>query len=255
MRCFYFPHGRLRRNELLPLAPELKRHLFLVLRMAKGETIELFNGRGQVATAVLRSDDQVELLDVTEYPPPQCSLTLIQGLPKGDKLELILQKGTELGVNSFHVTTMARSIGQLKAERRQKRLQRWEKIVQEAARQCRQYHLPRLTVQATLNETLANVVADVRLLLWEEAARPLDEVLPQNRPQRIAVIVGPEGGITPREAARAEAAGYQAVSLGPRILRTETAGLAIMAVLQYLYGDLASGQHGEQPCHQGKEKS
>jgi 16S rRNA (uracil1498-N3)-methyltransferase len=72
----------------------------------------------------------------------------------------------------------------------------------------------------------------------------LSEVLPKKTPQRIAVIVGPEGGVSPHEAALAEANGYQAVSLGPRILRTETAGLAIMTVLQYLYGDLASGQHG-----------
>ncbi len=255
MRCFYFPHPELRRGDLLPLTDELRKHLCVVLRMVPGEKVEFFNGYGQVATAVLRDEYCVELFDVVTRPAPQCSLTLIQGLPKGDKLELVLQKGTELGVNSFYLTAMERSVSQLKADRKQKRLERWQKIVQEAARQCRQYYLPELTADVTLAETLSAVDADVKLLLWEESARPLSEVLPQKAPQRIAVIVGPEGGVSPREAAQAEANGYQAVSLGPRILRTETAGLAIMTVLQYLYGDLASGQHGRTAMNQGKEKS
>jgi len=244
MRCFYFPLPELRSGDLLSLTDELKKHLCVVLRMTPGEKVEFFNGDGQIATAILKDDCRVELLDVVTHPAPQCSLTLIQGLPKGDKLELVLQKGTELGINSFYLTTMERSVSQLKENRKQKRLERWQKIVQEAARQCRQYYLPELTAGMTLAETLSDVDADLKLLLWEESARPLVEVLPQKAPQRIAVIVGPEGGISPCEAAQASANGYQAVSLGPRILRTETAGLAIMTVLQYLYGDLASGQHG-----------
>jgi 16S rRNA (uracil1498-N3)-methyltransferase len=244
MRCFYFPQPEYRCGDLLSLTDELKKHLCVVLRMVPGDKVELFNGYGQVATAVVKNTTMIELLEVRTCPKPQCSLTLIQGLPKGDKLELVLQKGTELGVNRFCLTPMERSVGQLKSARREKRLERWGKIIQEAARQCRQYHLPELTADSALSETLANVDADLKLLLWEESARPLHEVLSQYAPRRIAVIVGPEGGVSPQEAAQAEASGYQAVSLGPRILRTETAGLAIMAILQYLYGDLASGQHG-----------
>lgn len=255
MRSFYFPQPEYRCGDLLPLTDELRKHLYVVLRMVAGEQVELFNGHGQVATAVLKENATVELLEVQNCPKPQCLLTLIQGIPKGEKLELILQKGTELGVNHFRLTPMERSVGQIKSNRRQKRLERWEKIIQEAARQCHQYHLPDLTTEVTLPETLENVDADLKLLLWEESARPLLDVLPQKQPQRIAVIVGPEGGVSPREAAQAEANGYQAVSLGPRILRTETAGLAIMTILQYLYGDLASGQHGSTAMYQGKEKS
>jgi 16S rRNA (uracil1498-N3)-methyltransferase len=90
---------------------------------------------------------------------------------------------------------------------------------------------------------LSTVEADLKLLLWEESTDPLEKVFPQISPQRIAVVVGPEGGISQQEAALAKTAGYKAVSLGPRVLRTETAGLAIMAILQYLYGDLALGRH------------
>ncbi len=244
MRCFYLPEPKLCNRDIICLPIELRRHLQTVLRLQPGDKIELFNGVGQLATSILKENSEVELLDVVNYPPPSCSLTLIQGLPKGDKLELILQKGTELGVNQFYLTAMERSVGQLKSDRKQKRLERWQKIIQEAARQSRQYHLPQLVTDTSLPHVLSTIKADLKLLLWEESTTPLREVLPQLLPQRIAVLVGPEGGVSQQEVDQARAEGYQAVSLGPRILRTETAGLAIMAILQYLYGDLASSQHG-----------
>jgi len=243
MRCFYLPEPELCSGTIIRLPDELKSHLQVVLRLRPGDEIQFFNGAGQVAVSVLRENSEIELQSVVNYPSPLCSLVLIQGLPKGDKLELILQKGTELGVNEFYLTTMERSVGLLKSNRRQKRLERWQKIVQEAARQSRQYHLPQLVVADTLTESVSVVEADLKLLLWEESAEPLAAVQPQLPPQRIAVVVGPEGGISQQEADQVKAAGYQAVSLGSRILRTETAGLAIMAILQYLYGDLASGRH------------
>jgi 16S rRNA (uracil1498-N3)-methyltransferase len=242
MRCFYLPEPKLCRGTVIGLPNELKRHLKTVLRLLPGERIELFNGLGQLATAILKENSEVELLDVRTSPPPVCSLTLIQGLPKGDKLELILQKGTELGVNRFYLTTMERSIALLKSDRQQKRLDRWQKIIQEAARQSRQYHLPQLVVGTSLPRVLAAAQADLKLLLWEQSEVSLEDVLPQQSPQQVVVLVGPEGGISRQEAEQAIAEGYQAVSLGPRILRTETAGLAIMAILQYLYGDLASAR-------------
>jgi len=244
MRCFYFSHPEFQSGDRLPLAHDLRKHLYVVLRMAPGDRVKLFNGCGQVATAVLKDDDTVELADVVLCPAPQCTLSLIQGLPKGDKLELILQKGTELGVNSFYLAAMERSVGQIKAERRKKRLERWQKIIQEAARQSHQYFLPSLAADITFSEAIRSAGGDLKLLLWEESAVPLNWVLPKISPQQITVVVGPEGGITSGEAAQAEAAGFQPVSLGPRVLRTETAGLAIMTILQYLYGDLATGQHG-----------
>ncbi|MFK5927389.1 MAG: RsmE family RNA methyltransferase [Desulfuromusa sp.] len=244
MRCFYLPEPKLCNGAIIHLPSELKKHLQTVLRLQPGDKIQLFNGAGQVATSILRENSEVELQNVIKHPLPLCSLILIQGIPKGDKLELILQKGTELGINEFHLTTMERSIGLLKSNRQEKRLERWKKIVQEAARQSRQYYLPQLVVDTKLTGALSTVEADLKLLLWEESTTPLTEVLPQLPPQRVAVVVGPEGGITQQEVAQATEKGYQPVSIGPRILRTETAGLAIMTILQYLYGDLASGQHG-----------
>ena len=168
-------------------------------------------------------------------------MTLIQGVPKGEKLELILQKGTELGVNHFILVPMQRSVGALKKDRQDKKYQRWTKIIQEAARQCRQYHVPQLSLCSAFGEALALGDATLKLLLWEESVAPLDQILPSAPLSSVTVVVGPEGGVTAEEARLAAARGYQAASLGPRILRTETAGLAIMSLLQYRYGDLSAG--------------
>ncbi len=154
-------------------------------------------------------------------------------------MELVLQKGTELGVSHFSLVEMERSVGQLKADRRGKKIDRWEKIIQEAARQCRQFYLPQFEVGDSFQSTLDQVDADVKLLLWEDSDVALSSVLPQQPVGRVAVVVGPEGGISCREVKLAQSLGFESVSLGARILRTETAGLAIMSILQYLYGDLS----------------
>ncbi len=241
MRCFYLPGVKFCDGAVVNLPTDLKKHIKLVLRLQPENKIQVFNGRGLLATVIIQEDYTIKFCEIVSCPAPPCSLTLIQGIPKGDKLELVLQKGTELGVNQFNLTPMARSVTQLKSDRKQKRMERWQKIITEAARQSRQYYLPQLQFGSSFADTLTTVDADLKLLLWEESAAPLTAVLPATNPQKIAVLVGPEGGITQQEAELAMATGFQSVSLGPRILRTETAGLAIMAVLQYLYGDLTTG--------------
>jgi 16S rRNA (uracil1498-N3)-methyltransferase len=208
-----------------------------------------------VARALILEQSLVRILSVAHVAAADCHLTLIQGLPKGEKMELVLQKGTELGVSHFLPTQMERSVGRLKAEREKKRFGRWEKIIQEAARQSAQPYLPQLQIEHSLESALSSVDADLKLLLWEESGQPLNQVLPGIPPQRVAVIVGPEGGVSAKEAQLAERAGYLPVSIGPRILRTETAGLAIMAILQYLYGDLANGRCSSDTVFQGKDES
>jgi len=234
---------------------EVLKHLRTVLRISAGAEIELLDGCGRVAEARVGEDFSAQILAVRQVAEPDCHLSLIQGLPKGEKLELVLQKGTELGVNCFLPTQMERSVCRLKADREQKRLVRWQTIIQEAARQSGQPWLPELQFKDNLSAALDLVEADLKLFLWEESAQPLEQLLPAQPPKRIAVIVGPEGGITATEAQSAKLAGFQAVSLGPRILRTETTGLAIMAILQYLYGDLAKGRSSSQAARQGKDES
>lgn len=238
MRCFFYQDLPVNPGGVIELPPDLQHHLLRVLRLEPGEQIRLFDGNGRFADALLQPCGMAEIRHVAVAAPPTCRITLIQGLPKGEKTELILQKGTELGVSDFVLVPMARSIMRLKSRPRQQ--QRWKKIIQEAARQCRQYHLPRLHVATSFADALATGgAADLKLLLWEETAHPLDLSQVDGPPRQIAVVVGPEGGISRGEAEQALKQGYQPAGLGERILRTETASLAIISILQYLYGDLA----------------
>jgi 16S rRNA (uracil1498-N3)-methyltransferase len=165
-----------------------------------------------------------------EHPFP---LRLLQALPKGDKLDLVLQKGTELGVTVFQPLLSRRTLARAESSRQA----RWQRIVCEAARQSRRPRLPRLEPLCSLGEALGKVAEPLRLVLWEESARPLREVLPETPPAGMALLIGPEGGFAAEEIASVVAAGFAPVHLGPRILRTETAGLAASAVLQFVYGD------------------
>lgn len=255
MHRFFVPDVQFIPGQAVELPSEVLRHVRSVLRLDAGDECDLFDGHGCVAAGKLLEDFRVSVVRVTRAPEPTCQLSLIQGLPKGEKLELVLQKGTELGVSRFLATQMTRSIGRLKPEREQKRQQRWEKIIQEAARQSGQAYLPQLRIESSLEEALAGVDAELKLLLWEESSQPLNQLLPKEPPRHVAVIVGPEGGVTAEEALLAERAGYLPVSLGPRILRTETAGLAITAIMQYLYGDLNNGRCSSKAAFQGKDES
>lgn len=161
----------------------------------------------------------------------------MQALPKGDKLDLVLQKGTELGISCFQPLESDHAVPQLDAARRDKRQQRWQRIVNEAARQCRRSTLPEVEALKPLQQALTESTADLKLVLWEAGAVALAERLPPEPPDSVALLVGPEGGFSARELTEITNAGFQPVHLGPRILRTETAGLAATPVLQYLYGD------------------
>jgi len=241
MRSFYLPGINFVAGCCVELPGELRKHIEKVLRLKPGARVQLFDGKGHFAEAVLLPGALAELAEVAVQPMPPCQITLIQGLPKGDKLELILQKGTELGVNRFILVPMERSVGRLDDSRREGRLERWDKIIQEAARQCRQYHLPQLELAPSFPAALTAAEGDKKLFLWEESSAALATGLTAELPRSVVVVVGPEGGMSAEEAVAAEKLGYCSVSLGPRILRTETAGLAIVAILQYLYGDLAGG--------------
>ncbi len=255
MHRFIIPDAQFTAKQLVELPAEVLKHLRTVLRLGAGAQCLLCDGAGLVARAEIQADYRARIQSVASLPAADCHLTLLQGMPKGEKLELVLQKGTELGVNRFLLTPMARSVGRLKPERVDKRMQRWQKIVLEAARQSGQSYLPQLLPQQSFVRALTAVEAELKLLLWEESGRPLSQVLPSAAPRSIIVGVGPEGGVTPEEAGMAEKAGFLPVSLGPRILRTETAGLAVMAILQYLYGDLTKGRCSDQAADQGKDES
>lgn len=233
----------------LRLGPEARRH-GRVLRLGRGERLVLFDGRGGEWEAELLAWDRdslsVRVLSRAEPGPTRESplrLEIAQGLARGGRFEEALQAGTELGVAAFHPVAFERSAvdpgaGSLRASR-------WEAVTREAARQCGRAVAPTVSVPRPARDLLAHPPeADLRLLLVP-GALPLGSALPSGGtpPRTALLVVGPEGGITAEERDAARRGGMVEVGLGPRVLRTEHAGAAAAAVLQYLFGDLG----GEPP--------
>ena len=250
MRRFFVPPRDLTGDEIA-LTGETLRHMGAVLRLSAGDEILLLDGLGTLCRCRIVSLDRRSgkacVLDRWHEEESAFPVRLLQALPKGDKMDLILQKGTELGVTAFVPVLAGRSISRPVPGQDDKRLARWERIIREAARQCRRPILPHLASPLPLSDALEGCASDLRLMLWEGESRPMAEALPGAVPRDAAILVGPEGGFAPQEAEKAAKMGFIPVSIGPRILRTETAGFAVAAVLQYLYGDLGAALKAPPP--------
>jgi len=222
------------------LQGEAHRYLARVLRLQSGDAVDLFDGRGlEVAATVTRvgpRDMTLTLGERRRMPIPEAPpVTLLQGLPRAERMDLIVQKATELGAARVVPVRTARS-----ATGQQARLERWERIAREAARQCGRAELLPIAPLLSLAEAIAGLAAGgTRVVPWEEApgAEPLHALIPP-RPSAVAVLIGPEGGLTREEVAQATGAGFRVATLGPRILRTETAAIAALAAIQSRVGGL-----------------
>jgi 16S rRNA (uracil1498-N3)-methyltransferase len=226
------------------LLPEpASQHLLRVLRLRAGDRCRLFNGDGHdyparlLATVGKRAEFEVEEVIAVDNESP-LSLQLAQGIARGEKMDLILQKATELGVAEIHPLFTLRTEVRLDAERMEKRLQHWRGVISAACEQCGRARLPLLHPPRTLAAFLGQLPADaIKLVLDPQGGRRLDALeAPGARP--LLLLVGPEGGLDQRDLTPARAAGFEGLRLGPRILRTETAGLAAIAALQARLGDL-----------------
>ncbi len=170
-------------------------------------------------------------------PEPRLAITLAQGIPRGDRMDLILQKAVELGVTAVQPLWTARSQTRPKGDRLEKRMRHWQGVVISACEQCGRATLPALETPAEYQSWLnAGRRYGCRVLLNPDAQQSLGDMQPPG--DSILLLVGPEGGISAEETRLAAAAGFSVVRLGPRILRTETAALAMLAGLQALWGDL-----------------
>lgn len=247
MRRFFAPPEHFR-AEKVRLAGEEAHHLRRVLRLGPGAQVYVFDGQGreyQVEIEGWEGDAVLGriLAEVTPVPEAPLELTLAQGLAKGDKLELVIQKATEIGVQAVVPLHTGRSVVR-PSGRDGERAARWERVAREAAKQCRRARVPRvepITPLPALGERFHEY--DAVLLLWEEErTRRLKEALHELRTQgtcrRLLILIGPEGGFLPAEVELAVAGGALPVSLGPRILRTETAGLVAASIVLYELGDL-----------------
>lgn len=236
-------------GEDLRISGDTYHHLSKVLRCRPGDEVLLLDGTGTCCLVqlvqLLAREATTRLVHRWQDVEHGLPITLLQALPKGDKFDLVLQKGTELGITRFVPVLTEHTVPQPAAVRSEKRQQRWARIVSEAARQSRRILLPEVELPKTLEQVTTMAGNDLKLVLWEAGSRPLALALPQQPPTGVRLLVGPEGGFSQEEMAKITAAGFIAVHLGPRILRTETAGLAATPVLQYLYGDWQhSPRHG-----------
>jgi len=221
-------------------------HLARVLRLKTGAVVRTVDGRGHELTVRLTrigaraaEGDIVDCAVRASESP--LSLTLAQGIPKGDKLEAIIRMATELGVTRVIPLLCERTIARPDPKEPSHRLLRWRRVAKEAAKQCGRAVIPDVRPPITLGQWLAEPPAPGLLLcLWEGERTPLAMVLPGSPPACATVVVGPEGGLTDEEARSLRSAGALLAGLGPRILRTETAGPVALALLQSRYGDLGS---------------
>jgi 16S rRNA (uracil1498-N3)-methyltransferase len=220
------------------------RHLARVLRLGPGDTVVATDGAGHDYTVrldVVRPRAAGVVVAVAEAAAESpLAITLVQGLPKGDKLETIVRAATELGVTRVVPALAARTVVRLAERQTAARVSRWQRVAREAAKQSRRRVVPEVAPPRPLDACLdlARDV-DVALCLWEDETSALGAALAEMAPaRRVAVLIGPEGGLERREVDAARARGWRVVGLGARIMRTETAGPAIIAILQSRWGDL-----------------
>ncbi|MBK1643339.1 16S rRNA (uracil(1498)-N(3))-methyltransferase [Thiocapsa imhoffii] len=225
---------------VLQLAPEPARHLTQVLRLQQDAPLVLFNGDGHDYRAQIihieRSAVRVRILAAGEPEPRHpLAITLSLGVSKGERMDVALQKAVELGVARISPLFTERSQVRLSGARLERRQNHWRGVLIAACEQSGRRRVPRLDPAAPFRDWLDGQ-GEGGWLLDPTARQPLASAAPPDA--RITLLVGPEGGLGPREREQARAAGFTGVHLGPRILRTETAPLAAIAIIQALWGDL-----------------
>lgn len=234
-------------GEAAVLSPEESAHAARVLRLRPGEEIVLLDGQALWSARLEVVNDracEARVLETLPSPEPCARVTLIQGLPKADKLEWIAQKATELGAWALWPVEMARCVARGGKDSRRERLSR---IALEAAKQSGRAHVPQIETARSFRQALEALKSDppdLLLTAWEEEhALPMSRavagfVAERGLPGRVAIVIGPEGGIAPEEWEALRALGAVSVTLGPRILRTETAGLCALSVLWAALGEM-----------------
>jgi 16S rRNA (uracil1498-N3)-methyltransferase len=230
-------------NELLLHLPDpIARHV-QVLRLKTGDMITLFNGLGGEYTGTLTTvgKKNVEVVLKTfsaREAEPAHSITLVQGLPEGAKMDWIVEKAVELGVTGIQPLMCSRSVIRLDEERAGKKMLHWRAIMAAAAEQCGRNRLPVLGTPLRFDQWIIQKSMHRRVLLSPRATENLSVWARHQPPQAIALMVGPEGGWSEEEERLAQSHGALCLGMGERILRTETAGLAALATLQALWGGM-----------------
>lgn len=225
----------------IELPDAIAHHAVRVLRLRQGEKIVLFDGNGGEYPATLHIEGKAAYAELGAHDPRTAELagaiTLVQGLPSGDKMDWIVEKAVELGAHRLVPIAAQRSVVQLAGARQEKRIAHWRRISASASEQCGRNRVMGVDEPALLEHWLAKPPAGLRVLCHPEAGMTLPHALQAaGNIRELSLLVGPEGGWSEAELAAARASGVQAVRFGPRVLRTETAGLALIAAATALLG-------------------
>lgn len=242
MRNFYAPPNQISSREILITGNE-KHHLSNVLRLSVDDKIRVLDGHGNAYTTVLTRNDKekavAKILEHQYFSSPSFRATLIQGLPKFNKIELIIQKCTELGVDEIVPVICHRTVPKLSKEAADKRLERWQQIIIEACKQSGRTHFPEIHPIIDFEEWHEEGSrSELNLVFWTgEKEQRLKKILKCNvQVKSVSLLVGPEGGFTDHEIDRCIQSGVIPVSFGDKILRAETAAIAGLTILLYKFG-------------------
>jgi 16S rRNA (uracil1498-N3)-methyltransferase len=229
-------------GEKVTLDSSASHHLVNVLRVKEEESITIFNGQGgeyrALISVISKKKVEVEIKEfVSRDVESSLSLHLAQGISRGEKMDLTIQKAVELGVKKIIPLFTERSTVKLDAERREKRMQHWRSIVISACEQSGRNHIPEFLPLDTLDHALPTFQQTWRFILSPHEGKSLKH-LPIQSNDQLLLLVGPEGGFSKKEMTKVLNQGFIPLNLGPRVLRTETAGLAALTALQCMFGDM-----------------
>lgn len=244
MARFFLPSKNIDNRRATVAGPELD-HLRRVLRLRPGDPIVVFDDAGWEHEAVIRSlSAQAAEIEIArsfqaERESP-LKLTLAVGLTKGEKMDFVVEKATELGVQAIVPFISAYTVPKLDQRKIEKRGERWQKIALAAAKQCGRTRLPEILPLSNFEDLVQQTIMSLNLLFWEKATgQTLKQVHATDPDARsILLVIGPEGGLSDQEAGLAQRQGFKTIHLGRRILRAETAAVAAASLVQFLWGDL-----------------
>jgi 16S rRNA (uracil1498-N3)-methyltransferase len=245
-RLFVFE--KLAIGDEIVIAGEEAHHIIRVLRLGPGHSVSISDGKSVESLGVISDIDirdtkiKIRILDQNKSKETKPFITLLQALPKGEKFDWIIQKSTGLGVSKIIPVITQRTIVNILPSKLERRMERWNKIAIEAAKQSLRMDIPQIGELSTFDASLREVEKHhLSIIPWEQekelsirkALKSIDGTV-----TKVAVFIGPEGGFSPEEVKKAKEMGAVSVSLGPRILRTETAAIAVCSILMYELGGM-----------------
>jgi len=220
------------------------KHISKVLRLNKGDRIDITNGQGKDYTAIIAytslDNIGIDIIDehdsLTESP---INITLCSGMLKDKKMDLVIKHVTQLGIYEWIPFYCERSIPIPNEKSMENRQQRWEIIAKEALKQCRRSRLPKISKPLSFKKLLDRSGShDLKIAFWEKATRRIDTLKKTPSNNKILILIGPEGGFSKEEISQSEEKGFLSYSLGPRILRAETASISSCTLVQHILGDI-----------------